>query len=151
VIRSSMDTETMVRLAREVAYEKHDGQFRKDGLPYITHPEAVAEIVAPHGPKAVAAALLHDTVEDTDVTLEELRHHYGFPEDVVSAVESVTKGKHESKMAAAARAKAHPIGRQVKLADNLHNLSTLPTHPDKKRAAELQVIYTRVRQFLLED
>src|SRR5690349_22084339 len=80
-----------IRKAYEIAERMHEGQTRKSGDPYITHPLAVATILAELGMTAptLCAALLHDTVEDTPYTLEELRHDFG--DEVVQLVDGVTK------------------------------------------------------------
>src|SRR5690554_5490420 len=69
----------IIERAYAKADEAHKGQTRQSGEPYITHPLAVAQILAELGigSKTLAAALLHDTVEDTDYTLDELRHDFG--------------------------------------------------------------------------
>jgi GTP diphosphokinase / guanosine-3',5'-bis(diphosphate) 3'-diphosphatase len=119
-----------VQAALALATAAHDGQFRLyDGDPYITHPVAVAEMVAADGgdENEVIAALLHDVVEDTDVTLAEVHAHFG--DDVASLVDALTKRKPEGEehfdyidrvIAAGPRA------RRIKQADTLHNGSTLP-------------------------
>src|SRR5699024_548465 len=77
--------------AYDVAERSHRGQMRKSGDPYITHPVAVATILAELGltPSTLAAALLHDTVEDTDYSLEELTSDFG--EEIALLVDGVTK------------------------------------------------------------
>jgi (p)ppGpp synthase/HD superfamily hydrolase len=105
-----------------LAEEAHRGQVDKAGKPYIEHPIAVANILAEQnaGHSAILAGLLHDVVEDSDITLDDLRLH-GYPEEVVRAVDSVTKREGEAYMDMVRRAAADPIGRLVKLADNTHN------------------------------
>ena len=80
-----------VRDAYTYAKEHHDGQLRKDGSPYITHPLEVAHLVADLGLDAdsIIAALLHDTIEDTDATHEEVAKRFGVT--VANLVEGVTK------------------------------------------------------------
>ena len=77
--------------AYKVAEKAHEGQLRTSGDPYITHPLAVASILLDYcmDTDTICAALLHDTVEDTDVTLDELRKKFG--EDVALMVDGVTK------------------------------------------------------------
>jgi GTP pyrophosphokinase len=81
----------LVERAYAVAARVHEGQKRKNGEPYITHPVAVATILAELGmtPSTLAAALLHDTVEDTPYSLTELRHEFG--EEISRLVDGVTK------------------------------------------------------------
>lgn len=106
--------------ADQLAAAAHAGQVDKAGNAYVEHVRAVAELLQPHGEHAVMAGLLHDVVEDTDVTLDDLRVA-GYPDDVVSAVDSVTKRDGETYMDMVRRAAADPLGRLVKLADNTHN------------------------------
>ena len=81
----------IVRNAFEFAAEAHSGQMRKSGEPYITHPVGVADIVASLklDELSLCAALLHDTVEDTDVTLEDIETRFGA--EVAALVDGVTK------------------------------------------------------------
>jgi (p)ppGpp synthase/HD superfamily hydrolase len=118
-----------VRAADILAELAHRGQVDKAGVDYIQHPRAVARILRNQGhpDDVVIAGLLHDVVEDTTVTLDDLRE-FGFPEPVVQAVDSVTRregsaypdGK-EPYMDLIRRAATDPIGRLVKLADGLTN------------------------------
>src|ERR1700678_3209631 len=88
--RPDEDT-VLIRRAAEAAIAAHEGQFRRSGEPYITHPIAVATIVAELGldEQTVAAALLHDAVEDTGLTLETIEETFG--EGVARVVDGVTK------------------------------------------------------------
>jgi (p)ppGpp synthase/HD superfamily hydrolase len=94
------------------------------------------------------AAILHDVVEDTAVTLEQLAAE-GFPAPVLAAVAALTKAEGESRLQAAARAAADPIARAVKLADNAENMDlsriSNPTEKDYARLRE----YEQVRALLL--
>ena len=127
------DLRPVVR-AYEVARDGHAGQVRRSGEPYITHPLAVAEILADLGlyPTAIVAALLHDLVEDTPATLETVRAEFG--DEVASLVDGVTKldkvkygeaAQSESirKMVIAMAKDARVL--VIKLADRLHNMRTL--------------------------
>lgn len=116
-----------------VAYRAHDGQKRKSGEPYITHPVAVARILADMGmnTSTLVAALLHDTVEDTDYSLEQLEKDFG--SEVAMLVDGVTKlDKVQYGQAAQAetvRKMVVAMARDVrvlviKLADRLHNART---------------------------
>ena len=81
----------MLQKAFELAYNAHEGQKRRSGEPYIIHPLAVAKILAEMGMDAesVCAALLHDVVEDTEITSQEVRNMFG--SDVEHLVDGVTK------------------------------------------------------------
>ncbi len=134
------------------AVKQHTGQRRKSGEPYIIHPLAVAQILADlgMGPIVVAAGLLHDTVEDTDYTLEECRADFG--DTVAGLVDGVTK---ISKMEYGESAQAETIRKMVvamsrdvrvlvvKLADRLHNARTWryvkPSSSHKKARETLDV------------
>ncbi|VEG25966.1 RelA/SpoT family protein [Actinomyces howellii] len=126
------DTGLIVR-AYEVAERAHAGQRRKSGEPYITHPVAVATILAELGmtPQTLAAALLHDTVEDTDYTLDRLRADFG--DEIALLVDGVTKlDKLQYGEAAAAETVRKMIVAMskdirvlvIKLGDRLHNART---------------------------
>lgn len=111
--------------AHALAEGAHQRQVDKAGQPYIDHPVAVADLLAEHGDHAMMAGLLHDVVEDTDVTCADLLAA-GYPPEVVEAVDAVTRRDGEPYMDMIRRASAHPLGRLVKIADNAHN-----SHPDR--------------------
>lgn len=106
--------------ADRLAQAAHHGQVDKAGNPYIEHVRAVAAQLVDHGPNAVMAGLLHDVVEDTHITLDDLRE-LGYPDEVVNAVDSVSRREGETYMDMVRRAAADPLGRLVKLADNANN------------------------------
>ena len=83
--------EGIIKKAFDLAFSAHDGQFRASGRPYITHPTVVADILVDLGldVPAICAALLHDTVEDTDVTDEKIRTEFG--DEIADLVKGVTK------------------------------------------------------------
>lgn len=129
--------------ALALATVAHHGQ-QYGNRPYIEHPIAVARLVlAETGNEHLgAAALLHDTVEDTFVTLE-LLGRYGYSDRVIDAVDGVTRRYGEVYMDFVRRAAVHPDSRLIKLADNTHNLSGLPAgDPREKR-------YLRARAILV--
>ena len=105
------------------ATKKHEGQTRTGGEPYITHPVAVAEIVAKRGfgEEYVLAGLFHDLLEDTDATEEEILSLSS--EATLRAVKLLTKEKGYVMSEYMAGIVANPIAREVKAADRLHNLS----------------------------
>ena len=119
--------------AIQLASEAHSGQQDKAGKPYILHPIRVMLSVSTTDEQI--AAILHDTVEDTDVTYEQLSEA-GFSAEIISAVRALTKLDGESRVEAARRAVKHPIARQVKLADVKDNLdiSRIPHLTDKDHA-----------------
>ena len=99
------------------AYNAHHGQLDYNGIPYIFHPLHLAEAMDEE--IACCAALLHDVVEDTPVTLEELAKE--FPAEVVEVVSLLTHREDTGYFSYLRAIKAHPIARKVKLADIAHN------------------------------
>lgn len=132
--------------AIEIAAAAHAGQVDKAGQPYILHPLRVMLRVSSQHERM--AAVLHDVVEDTSVTLAQLAEE-GFPPEVVAAVQALTKHPGETRLQAAARAAVLPIARAVKLADNAENsdLSRIP-NPTEKDYARVNE-YEQVRALLL--
>ncbi len=133
--------------ADALAEQAHRGQVDKAGDPYIAHPRAVAAMLAPYGENAQMAGVLHDVVEDTGITLDDLLAA-GYPEEVVSAVDSVTRRDNETYMDMIRRAAAHPLGRRVKLADNQHNTDRLHNLDEPVRSGMARR-YERARRILL--
>ncbi len=146
------DTRVVIQ-AYEAAHELHRGQMRRSGEAYITHPLAVAQILADLGMTGptLAAALLHDTVEDTGYPLGQLRTEFG--DEIASLVDGVTK---LDKVTYGASSAAETVRKMVvamardirvlviKLADRLHNMRTLQwLRPDKQaiKARETLEIY----------
>ena len=125
--------------ALALATRAHAGQLDKAGAPYIGHPQRVARSVAAAGGSETAqiAALLHDVVEDSDVSLDALADA-GFGPEVVGAVDALTRRVGESYEDFVSRAGSHPITRLVKLADLADNLDgsriATPTPRDLERA-----------------
>ncbi len=132
----------LIERAYRTAEHYHAGQMRKSGDPYITHPLAVATILAELGmtEPVIVAALLHDTVEDTEYTLEQCRSE--FSDEVARMVDGVTK---LDKLTYGETAKAETIRKMImatseevrvliiKLADRLHNMRTIGSlRPDKQ-------------------
>ncbi len=134
----------MINRAYQVAAEAHRNQLRSSGESYINHPLAVARIVADIGldETSIAAALLHDAVEDTEITLEDVRA--GFGDEVAAIVDGVTKlerirfDSREAQQAATMRKMLVAMARDlrvlvIKLADRLHNMRTIAAMPVEKQ------------------
>jgi guanosine-3',5'-bis(diphosphate) 3'-pyrophosphohydrolase len=148
------ERDLVVRAGR-LAEEVHRGQVRRSGEPYYTHPLAVAGIVARLGldPRSVAAAILHDAVEDTGLSLDEVERRFG-PE-VSAIVDGVTKldrlqfDSKEAQQAATVRKMLVAMASDwrvlvIKLADRLHNMRTIAVMPEwkqKRTAQETLDIY----------
>lgn len=133
-----------LRRAFEVAAEAHKHQRRKSGEPYIFHPLAVAKIVASEiglGVTSIMCALLHDTVEDTEVTFDDIRREFG--EEIVTIIDGLTKiGKISSQTESIQAENYRKILLTlsddirvilIKIADRLHNMRTLDTVPRKNQ------------------
>jgi guanosine-3',5'-bis(diphosphate) 3'-pyrophosphohydrolase len=156
-IKTSLNAEDRnnIREAFEMAAQAHQTQRRKSGEPYITHPIEVARICVEEiglGPTAVICALLHDVVEDTDISLKEIHEKFG--DKIARIVDGLTKldGLHDSESPQAENLskvlKAMLFDVRVvliKMADRLHNLRTIKSmaqHKQLKIAAETTFIYT---------
>jgi len=143
----------LIERAYSVAERAHSGQLRKSGEPYITHPVAVAQILADLGigAKTIAAALLHDTVEDTDYTLDVLRRDFG--DEIAMLVDGVTKLDKlkygDSAQAETVRKMVVAMSKDIrvlviKLADRLHNARTwgfVESASASRKATETLEIY----------
>ena len=132
--------------AIEIAARTHAGQVDKGGAPYILHPLRVMLRVAPGAQQIVA--VLHDVVEDSEVTFEDLERE-GFSAEVISGLRAVTKVEGESYENFVARAALDPVGKVVKLADLMENsdLSRIPepSQKDLERVAK----YGRAIEYLM--
>ena len=122
-----MNENEIFETALEIALNAHKGQVDKNGVSYILHPMAVAAQLDTLELKTIA--ILHDTIEDTDVTAEYLLKR-GIPKNIVEAVQLLSKPKDEEYESYLKRVKANPLAKQVKLAD-------LANNTDPKRASGL--------------
>lgn len=149
---SPLEGEALVARARAIAVEAHKDDADKAGEPYIDHPRRVAEQF--DDPILVAAAWLHDVVEDADEwTLDGLREE-GFPDDVIEIVDAVTKRPGESYPDAVGRAASHPRARRVKAADVADNSDesrlAKVEQIDPEKAVELRTKYALARRILAD-
>jgi (p)ppGpp synthase/HD superfamily hydrolase len=119
----------MYEQALKLATKAHEGQTRWDpNVPYITHPLAIAEHF--DCPVHKTVAILHDVVEDTDVTLEDIRLEFG--EEIAASIDAITKRDGETYDQYLIRVMVNPVASNVKIKDIEHNVSTLPTKKDAK-------------------
>lgn len=152
--------QAIIRKAYDVGEKAHAGQKRQSGEPYFTHPVAVAEILTKMGADrdTIVAALLHDTVEDTPLTLEDIDRDFG--PDVMHLIDGATKltetdfEKHPTlderietlrKMFNLMQVDVRIM--IIKLADRLHNMQTISFRPKEKQAAvarETQDVYVKI-------
>ena len=132
----------LIRKALNIAIKAHEGVVDKGGVPYIFHPVTVALKCKTDDEKIVA--LLHDVVEDTSMTFDDLRNE-GFPEYIIEALDAITRRKPQEQIGAARwdyikRCKANPIARVVKILDLEHNSDLTripnPSAEFKKRVLE---------------
>ncbi|WNG14864.1 HD domain-containing protein [Cystobacter fuscus] len=132
--------------ALELAMRAHRGQRDKAGQPYILHPLRVMARLDTETERMVA--LLHDVVEDTPYTLERLRE-LGYGEEVLGALERLTKAEGEDYAAFIERVRPHPLARRVKLADLEDNMDVrrLPaiTAKDAERLARYRAAWARLK------
>src|SRR5215212_2319782 len=148
----------LVERAFEFSESAHRGQFRKSGEPYITHPLAVASILSQWrlDAQGLAAALLHDVMEDTKVSKHEIEHSFGKPVadmvDGLSKLDQIEFTSREEAQAENFRKMLLAMAQDVrviliKLADRLHNMRTLDAVPVAKRqriARETLEIYAPI-------
>jgi (p)ppGpp synthase/HD superfamily hydrolase len=133
---------SLVQLARDIAEKAHAGQFDKAGEPYFKHPLFVASLLESDDEKAVA--FLHDVIEDTAVTIEELSTV--FPPHIVEAVRTLTRKSTENYADYILRVKQNQLATAVKLADLTHNMDLnriiAPTEVDLARIEKYKKAYS---------
>lgn len=134
--------------AMRIAYAAHHGQTDKSGIPYIYHPIHLAEQMADEYTTCVA--LLHDVVEDTDVTLEDLAK--SFPKEVVDAVALMTHADGVDYFDYVRKIRTNPIAKAVKLADLTHNSDTTRMDtPDEASIKRWENKYRKAFEILKEE
>ena len=124
----------LTRLASKIAYKAHEGQTDKAGVPYIFHPIHIAEQM--DSEESCVVALLHDVIEDSDITLEILSKY--FNDDIIAALRVLTKKENDDYVMYIKRVKTNKLAAKVKIKDLEHNrdLTRLDkvTDRDKKRS-----------------
>jgi RelA/SpoT family (p)ppGpp synthetase len=158
ILNKYKEHEDIVNKAIDFIYQKHENQTRKSGEPYVSHPIAVASILSSIGMDyySVVAGLLHDVVEDTDTTVDEIKREFG--PQIASLVDGLTK-IDKYKFSSKEQAKAENYRKMlfamskdvrvivIKLADRLHNMRTLdymPRHKQLEIAKETIDIYAPI-------
>lgn len=137
----------LTKIAMNICCDAHAGQYDKSGFPYVFHPVHVAEQMETE--YEICTALLHDVVEDTDVTLEELRAK-GIPEEILEAVDLLTHRKNVPYLDYIREIKNNKLAAKVKLADLIHNSA-----PDRQPVMDAHTInrldkYEKAKKILLE-
>ena len=147
-----------VRDAYEYAVKLHEGQKRRDGSPYVTHCVATAEIIAEQGldEDSIVAALLHDVIEDTPATYDDVKRQFGATvADIVEGVTKLTRVQytsHEEEQAENLRKMLIAMAKDIrviliKIADRLHNMRTMDYQSKEKqliKSAETMEIYAPI-------
>ena len=108
----------LTRLASKIAYKAHEGQTDKAGVPYIFHPIHIAEQM--DNEESCIVALLHDVIEDSNITLEYLSKY--FSEDIIEALRILTKEENDDYVEYIKRVKTNKLATKVKLKDLEHNM-----------------------------
>lgn len=155
---TTMDTapgELSLPYVADLAAKLHEGQFDKGGEAYFSHVQAVALALLPFGAYAVAAGYLHDSIEDTGITAEELAKEHAMPAEVVEAIRFVSRNLYADgvtymDMIRTVATEGPYIARLVKIADNAHNSRSDRVIPgaDAEFLAFSRKRYARARKIL---
>lgn len=133
-------------LAMRIAYDAHHGTLDKNGAPYIFHPFKVADRMDDE--ISAAVALLHDVVEDTEVTFDDLRHK-GIPESVIGPLVLMTHNDGSEYMEYIRKIGTNPIAAKVKLSDLAHNMdSSRYTRPMTEYEKQREEKYRTASEYL---
>ena len=126
----------LTRLASKIAYKAHEGQTDKAGVPYIFHPIHIAEQM--DSEESCVVALLHDVIEDSDITLEILSKY--FNDDIIAALRVLTKKENDDYIMYIKRVKTNKLAAKVKIKDLEHNrdLTRLDEVTDKDRKRSMK-------------
>ena len=136
--------------AMKIAYTAHQGQLDKSGIPYIFHPIHLAEQMDDE--IACCVALLHDVVEDTAVTMEELAEE--FPAEVINTLKLLTHDENVEYFSYVRKIKTNPIAKKVKLADIAHNSNQsrcIGSGLSPEKLAYWRAKYEKATKILMED
>lgn len=137
----------LLQKAITLATQAHHGQVDKAGKPYIQHPLWVMEQM--DTPEAKIVAVLHDTVEDTPITLQRLAKE-GFPPEILTAIDAITKREGEEYQDYLQRVQKNPLALKVKIADMQHNMDLQripnPTEKDYQRLAKYEKILPQLQR-----
>lgn len=136
----------MTKKALRLSFDAHKEQVDKSGIPYVYHPFHLAEQMDSEG--TVTVALLHDVVEDTDYTIDDIIA-MGFPKSVTDALALMTHNKSVPYMDYIAKIKANPIAKAVKLADLRHNSDISRLDAVDEKTEERLKKYTAAIEFLM--
>ena len=136
--------------AMKIAYTAHQGQLDKSGIPYIFHPIHLAEQMDDE--ISCCVALLHDVVEDTAVTMEELAEE--FPAEVINTLKLLTHDENVEYFSYVRKIKTNPIAKKVKLADIAHNSNQsrcIGSGLSPEKLAYWRAKYEKATKILMED
>lgn len=141
----------LTKKAMRISYDAHHGQSDKGGMPYVFHPYHLAEQMDDE--LSICAALLHDVVEDTDITIEQLEKE--FPKEVVDAVRILTMPPSTDYFEYIEQIKHNDIAKKVKLADLAHNGDETRVLNDgeapTERVIQRREKYRKAKMILLDE
>ena len=135
----------LTKMALKISFDVHKNQVDKSGMPYVYHPFHLAEQMDDEYTTCVA--LLHDVVEDTDITLDDLKKK-GFPKEVTDAIAIMTHDDDVPYLEYVAKIKKNPIATSVKLADLKHNSDLTRLDEVDSKALERVEKYRKAIQIL---
>lgn len=137
----------LTKKAMKVAFDAHKNQVDKNGIPYIYHPVHLAEQMTDES--TICVALLHDVVEDTDMTFEQLADE-GFTDEIIDALRPMTHDEAVPYMEYVEKIKTNPIATAVKLADLRHNSDLTRLDTVNEKALERAAKYKKAIELLSE-
>lgn len=138
----------MTKKAIKLMFEKHKDQVDKSGMPYVFHPFHLAEQMDDE--ETTITALLHDIVEDTDTTFEDLRK-LGFSDNVINALKLMTHDKNVDYFEYVKNISKNPIARKVKIKDLEHNMDTSRLDEVTDKDLERVKKYKKCHKYLLNN